>query len=103
MCSLRHSPVFGFLLTLALAAGTSPGATFTGAFGHDDDQLQFQFTLPSTSTVTVQTTSFASGGFAPVLSLFSQTGTQDELAMDSGGTAPGNCGVRSIDPVSGFC
>ena len=99
---LACAPAALFVILL-FASGTCLGGTFTGVFGQDDEQAQFLLTVPAASTVTMQTTSFANGGFAPVLSLFDAGGTQDELALDAGGTAPLNCGARSIDPGSGFC
>lgn len=68
----------------------------------DDDVVLIPFSVASTSTVTIQTTSFAVGGFEPVLALYDGSGNL--LLLDStGGTVPSNCGSRAIDPVSGFC
>jgi hypothetical protein len=70
----------------------------------DDDVVLIPFMVISPGTVTMQTTSFASGlvGFQPVLTLFDGGGNL--LFQDAtGGTAPGSCGARSIDAVSGAC
>jgi len=86
----------------------------TGTFTSDDDRQLFNFSLASSGNVTLQTFSFAggingngtvipAGGFAPVLTLFYAAGTQDFIAQDSGGIAPGACGSRNTDPATGFC
>jgi hypothetical protein len=92
----------------ALAADIS----FTGQFSKDDDVQLFQFSLANETIVSMQTWSFAGGlnvagsiipggGFAPALSLFDASGSQDLLGLDTGGFPPSNCGPRNID--SGFC
>ncbi len=52
---------------------------FSGNFRYDNDRIQFAFTVGSTSTVTVFSSSWLSGdgkyGFDPMLGIFSSTGT----------------------------
>ena len=86
------------LLTCALAPGahaatlTSP-VTQSGNFTADNDTVTFSFTVPTTETVNLYTTSYngganldgttsAAGGFVPVLSLF--TGAGAIVAGDGG-------------------
>src|SRR5215831_7915985 len=111
---IRVARILAFLvLSSAICYATAIVST-TGSFTADDDQVFFNFSLLAPTTVTMQTWSFAGGtnatgqviapgGFFPVLSLFDATGSQPLLASDTGGTAPSNCGVRNIDPVTGFC
>jgi uncharacterized protein (TIGR03382 family) len=85
--------------------------SFSGVFTQDDNILVIPFRLDSTTAVVLRTWSFAggvnansqtipAGGFAPVLSLFDETGSL--LASDhNGGT--GACGPRAEDPASHFC
>ena len=88
---------------------------FSGVFQHDDDMRQFQFTIASASTITLQTWSYGGpldpltsdplfGGFAPVLTVFDSLGN---LAggPDTGGVNGGSppCATRGIDPVTNFC
>ena len=48
--------------------------TLTGSFNHDDDVRLFSFQVANSSPVTLRTTSFATGGFDTILTLFSSTG-----------------------------
>jgi hypothetical protein len=54
-------------------SGSFP-ANITGTLPAQDTALLEMFTLPSTSDVTVTSTSYASGGFEPNLLLFNSTG-----------------------------
>jgi hypothetical protein len=49
--------------------------SFTGVFSADDNVVLFQYSVPTTDIVTIATTSYATGGFSPILSLFDNTGT----------------------------
>ncbi len=66
-------------------------ASYQGRFIADDDLLQVHFTLAGKADVQAATQSWAGGGFAPVLALFSATA--GELLRDGGhgprGPAPG--------------
>lgn len=76
---------------------------FAGTFSEDDNVALISFAT-NDATVTIQTSSFGNGvkGFEPVLTLYDGAGNL--LFQDStGGTAPGACGSRAIDPFSGFC
>jgi len=100
-----------FLFTPSLFA---TAFSFTGTFTADDDQQIFDFAISTQTVVTLQTWSFAggtnaasqsiaAGGFSPVLSLFDTTAFNNLLIFDNGGVAPGGCGARNVDPVTGFC
>lgn len=106
---------------LALACWALPGlATAStisqaGLFLTDDQTLQFQFSLATASTVTIQSFAYGGGvnglgatipqgGFATDIALFAATGMQNLLDEDSyGGTAPSSCGPRHIDSHTGLC
>ncbi|MBC8103355.1 MAG: DVUA0089 family protein [Cytophagales bacterium] len=73
----RLRPVLAaFALTLIAASTTRAqnNVTFDGAFTQDDQVQLFQFTVNAPATVTLSTSSFALGGFAPILSLFAPGG-----------------------------
>ena len=67
-----------FLVSSASAATVS----FTGNFSADDDKQIFHYNVLNQGSVSVSTTSFATGGFIPVLSLFDPAG--NFLFLDSG-------------------
>ncbi len=93
-----------FFSAIACADPITPALSFAGNFSSDDQILTIPFVLGAPGTVTLDTTSFASGGFEPVLSLFEGTGAQTLIGQDTiGGTAPGGCGGRGIDGGSGYC
>jgi hypothetical protein len=106
-----------FLLAIMLSGAAAAGTlSYTGTLPTDDSIQLFFFTLPASSTVTIESLSFAgganaagttisSGGFSPDIWLFDSTGTL--LQLDSPESpehsAPGECGPRAIDPSTGFC
>ena len=105
-------PLGRFLIALMLVAGSAAAAdfSFTGVFSHDTDVRFYTFTvLAPTSGVTIRTWSYSggtnaagalipSGGFEPVISLWSPGG----YAMNPGYSGP--CGgVLLPDPITGAC
>lgn len=93
-----------FLSAVVWADPITPALSFGGNFSSDDQILTIPFVLSAPGTVTLNTTSFATGGFEPVLSLFEGTGALSLIGQDTiGGTAPGACGGRGIDGSSGYC
>jgi hypothetical protein len=105
------------LLAVAMLAPLVSAAStlsFNGAFGQDESLEWFRVTMNAPGALTVRTWSFAggvnadgttipAGGFAPVLSLFEETGFQLLLAVDHAGGSGPDCGPRPADPFSGFC
>jgi hypothetical protein len=60
---------------MAVNLGTIPGeATTAGTFTDQGEVLEATFSVTSTSDVTLFTTSYASGGFQPQISLYTSTG-----------------------------
>ena len=100
---IRLSAALAFLLGIAaLAARADAPAHFAGTLQRDDDTAAFELTLDGRAPLDVFTTRYASGGFAPVLSLFDTAGSL--LALDAGSThACGLAGAGGADPGSGFC
>jgi len=91
----------GMILSIAVAHASN---TFSGIFSADDDQAAFLFSLNSPAVVTIVTSSYAAGGFAPVLSVFGPPafgpGDPSLIGTNSGGQP---CGVRSVNPTTGVC
>lgn len=76
-----------FLTLLCLVAATSAHAasfTFNGVFQRDDQGAYYQFRLNAPSAVTLRTTSYAAGGFSPVLSLFDSSQMNLLVGSDNG-------------------
>jgi uncharacterized protein (TIGR03382 family) len=97
-----HSSSVKWLVSCFLAASaTAFGTTvnFTGTFGQDDDVQFFQYTVQNTGVVSVTTTSWAQGGFLPVLSLFLSDGTFSNSAT----TSTSDCIDFGVDSATGTC
>jgi len=101
-----------YLVALLLPIPSFADFVFSGSFTQDDNELYYQFTIAATSTVTLESFSYGgdggsvpAGGFAPVLSLFGPVTSIDPnlITTDEGGTAPGSCGSRLIDPNTHLC
>lgn len=59
---------------LSFAAARADTSSFSGNFAADNSVYQLQIVNPTSQTFTINTTSFATGGFEPVLTLFDATG-----------------------------
>jgi hypothetical protein len=77
-----------------LAEGNS--SANTGNFGCDSDEEVFNFSLDSLSQIQLYTTSWVTGGFAPILTLFDSAG--NEITYNAGGQEPNACGPRGTSP-----
>ena len=82
-------PILVFLSFLGLAGPLAQAdtITFSGTFSQDDNVQLFDITQSTTDDLTVYTSSFAAGGFTPVLSLFDAEGnfiTSDDGSQNSG-------------------
>ncbi|WP_293504054.1 DVUA0089 family protein [Roseateles sp.] len=77
-----------FGLALAIAAGGASAApvdlTFAGTFVKDNDVLKFSFTIDSDRSVGVVSSSWVSGGFDPILTIFDGAGNKI-TSQDDGG------------------
>jgi hypothetical protein len=89
---------------LAVAVGNA-GVLYqnSGTFAFDSDTVIVPFSIGGPGLVTIFTSSFGdgSGGFEPVITLFDGGGNL--YLQDAIGGTIGNCGARSVDPISGFC
>lgn len=103
---------FALIFALCLAVGTADAApiTLTGTFSADNSLFDYNFTNSSTQTYNFFTTSYgggtnangtttAAGGFVPVLTLFSSTGS----VLGFGGGDATCHGSASADPKTGLC
>ena len=90
---------------LAAAAVQAAPVDVTGSFIHDDDRHVLQLHLATPGSFSARTLSFASGGFAPVLSLFGPGSADPALLQLDVGSAHtcGGAGSGSADPATGFC
>ncbi len=75
----RTRRLFATLTALALSLpfasrGHAATTNYSGTFANDSSVATFAFTNATTQQYTFSTTSFANGGFVPVLTLFSATG-----------------------------
>ena len=63
-------------LAILLSGLPAFGSTisFSGVLSRDDSIVLFEYSVPATGLVSVATTSYTAGGFAPVLSLFDSSG-----------------------------
>ena len=68
--------LLAFLLVGPQAAEAS-SVSYSGNFAQDNNVQLFNFSVVTPSTVTMETTSFLTGGFAPILTLFDQFGNYD--------------------------
>jgi hypothetical protein len=102
MLTSRYAAVFGILLSFSGLAKATSNFNFSGTFSQDDNQAAFEITLLSPQVITIFTTSYASGGFAPVLSLFGPPASGDPnlFAYNDGGSP---CGTRATNPTTGVC
>src|SRR5579885_3271599 len=68
-----------YCLTLTAIAVPAWGVTvnFSGVFSADDNVQLFTYTVQNGGQVTVSTTSYAAGGFSPILSLRSEEHTSE--------------------------
>jgi hypothetical protein len=90
LMSIRnYSSILPLLGVLAVAGPLTNADTITlsGSFNQDDNVQLFYITQTTTDDLTIYTSSFASGGFTPVLSLFDASGnfiTADDGSQNSG-------------------
>ncbi len=90
--------VFFTILLLSSVTANAALFSFSGNLENRDDVQLFNFTTDSFSNVTLQTFSYAEGGFDPALALYNNSGDLIALnddAFDDGFLVP-------ADPVSGF-
>jgi hypothetical protein len=93
MRRLIRSALLFFLPAGSCVAGT---VSFSGTFSEDDQVALFDFTLGASELITIQTSSYAAGGFAPTAFIFDGVG--DFLPLTNG-----TCGQVGLDPTTLNC
>lgn len=88
------------LLLGFVTAGAASAASFSASFTSDDQMFEANFTPTAPSTLVAYTTSYATGGFVPVLSVFNQV-TGAFIALDGGDASCTN--GRTKDATTGLC
>lgn len=99
-----------FLINPASAMPLTPPTNVNGTFNFDNDVEQFEFSIATTSIVTIETISygggalasnpadsFSPGGFDPILSLFDETGA----FIDDDDDDDDFLGATLVDPSTG--
>jgi hypothetical protein len=84
------------LFFLAAGYGLAGTISFFGTFSQDDDVALFNITANSSELITVETSSYATGGFAPTAFLFDGLGDVFPLTN-------GTCGQVGKDSGTGNC
>ena len=97
--SRRASAVAAACLLFAGIASANP-LTYQGTFSADDEHLSVPINLTRSGTLTAITSSWALGGFAPVLTLFGGAGGYQQ---DVGSMRTCSAGSGSPDMATGFC
>lgn len=98
---LHQRMMIGALVLISAFAVQAAPVDYSGAFLRDDDRFVINFTLTATSPFEAFTTSWAAGGFAPVLTLFGAAGG---VQYDVGSSHTcGDGGGGTPDSPLGFC
>jgi len=89
-------------LLAGCSIGTANTIDFSGSFIFDTDVQFFIYQSATPGLVTVSTSSFADGGFAPMLALYDSTGAR---LFTADGPANNDCAVANQADVlgTGFC
>jgi len=74
--------------------------SFSGVLPQDDAIVHFTYEVQTTGTVSIFTTSFANGGFPPLLAIFDSGGN---FVFSADGTTQNDCVQNQADPVLGTC
>lgn len=90
----RFLPIAATAFLGLVASLPGHASTINGSFSADDSVLQYTFSTTTAQIFTFETTSYASGGFVPVLTLFSSTG----MPLDNAGSGFGDASLS--DPLS---
>ena len=97
--SQRASAVAAACLLFAGMATANP-LTYQGTFSADDEHASVPINFAGSGTLTAITSSWALGGFAPVLTLFGGPGGYQQ---DIGSASTCGAGSGNPDAATGFC
>jgi hypothetical protein len=78
-------------------AGLAGTVNLSGVLGQDDSIQVFTFSVQNDAAVSVRTTSFAAGGFVPILALFGPGTFFAPIGVGN------DCGNFGTDAATGFC
>ena len=81
----RLSAFCGLLALCSVVTIGAKASTFTGTLANDNSVVQIDFSTATTQNYTFDTTSYANGGFDPVLTLFTSAGTFVPNGVSGGG------------------
>src|ERR1051326_5571809 len=89
-------------LIASCSIGKASTISFSGSFIFDDDVQFFSYQSTTGGLVSISTSSFADGGFAPILALYDASGTQ---LFYADGVANNDCAVANQADVlgTGYC
>ena len=95
----RFAPILVFfgILVVPYSSVHADTITLSGTFSQDDNVQLFDITQTTTDDLTIYTSSFAAGGFTPVLSLFDASG--NFITADDGSQNSGCNALLSGDPT----
>jgi hypothetical protein len=91
---------FVFFLGAVSVGSAATVFNFSGTLPQDDAHQLFVYTVQNTGVVDVFTTSFATGGFAPILSVFDNLGN---FQFDNVGSQTNDCVNNGTDPATNSC
>jgi hypothetical protein len=97
---LRRLTAAAAACCLFAGAASATPLTFNGSFNADDDRFVYSFHLDTATTMLARTSSWAAGGFAPVLTLFGAAGG---VVQNAGSSMSCGSGSGTADPATGFC
>jgi hypothetical protein len=97
---LRRLTAAAAACCLFAGAASAAPLTFKGTFDADDARFVYNFHLDTTATLQARTTSWAEGGFAPVLTLFGGAGG---VLQNAGSAMTCGSGSGAADPATGAC
>lgn len=89
------------LLLFGTQSAMAASFNFTGNFSQDDDIQLFNFSVSSITDIILNTSSFAAGGFTPVLTLFDSGNNLIAASLAPSGCGGGN--PASPDSATGAC
>ena len=81
----RLSAFCGLLALCSVATSGAKASTFTGSLANDNSVVKIDFSTASAQNYTFDTTSYATGGFDPILTLFTSAGTFVPNGVSGGG------------------
>jgi hypothetical protein len=98
---LRNSWIASVVLLATASVAPAITIGFSGNFAQDDGVVLFQYTIQNSGVVTIETTSFAGGGFSPILTVFDSSGMFLFENVGYSNTPSGDAAVPSWPALGG--